>query len=155
RENPRAGAETPAVAPAVVGAERGHAVLPGRALEPGDERSLRRDDPGAGPGVSADRAARRAAGALDGRGLGAERRGVPRSRGRRQGPDGAVRVDGARSEGGAGRLLADPEAREHDELLGAPGLHRAAGGRGVPDPEVPGRALFEAVVSARESGDGA
>jgi hypothetical protein len=77
REDPRAGAEALAVAPAVVGAERRHPVLPRRAPEPRDQRPLRRDDPRGRPRVPADRAPRRAARALDERWLGAERGRVP------------------------------------------------------------------------------
>ncbi len=91
-EDPRAGAAASAVAASAVGAERGHALLPRGAPQPGHERSLRDDDSGAGPRVSADRPARRPASALDGRRLGAERGSVPGGRRGRQGADRPLRA---------------------------------------------------------------
>jgi len=96
-EDPRPGAAASADAAAAVGAQRGHPVLSRGAPQPRDERSARRDDPGARPGLPVDRTTRRAARPLDVRRLGAERGRLSRDRRRRQGADGAVRSAGRHS----------------------------------------------------------
>src|SRR5207245_5177532 len=92
REDPGPAPPPPPVAPAAVAPQRGQPLLSRRALESRDERPLRGDDFGDEPPVSAAQPARRPAGALDGGGLGAARRRLPRDRARRHRADSAVHV---------------------------------------------------------------
>src|SRR5213078_3007832 len=154
REDPRPGAAASAVAAPSVGAQLRQPLLPRGAPPPGDERYVRRHDPRGGPRVSPGRPPRRAARPLDAGGLGAQRGRVSGAQSRREGADGAVRVDRARHQRGDRRLHPNPEAGDVHELPRAQGLRGSARGGGLPGPQVSRRAVRETLVPACQPGHG-